>query len=94
VCVRVRACVRAYGYKKILHCLFYYRNSSNTESRDSSVGIATGYGLDDGTIGIRFPAGAGNSSLCHRVQTGSGSHPSSYPIGTWGSFPGGKAAGA
>jgi hypothetical protein len=25
-----------------------------------------------------FPAGAGNFSLRHRVQTGSGAHPSSY----------------
>jgi hypothetical protein len=27
------------------------------------------------------------------VQTGSGVHPTSYPMGTGGSFPGGKAAG-
>jgi hypothetical protein len=33
-------------------------------------------------------------SLHHRVQTGSGVHPPSYPVGTRGSFPGGKAAGA
>jgi hypothetical protein len=30
-----------------------------------------------------------SSSLC--VQTGSGAHPSSYTMGTRGSFPGGKA---
>jgi hypothetical protein len=36
---------------------------------------------------------AGNFSL-HRVQNGSGAHPASYPMGTRGSFPGGKAAGA
>jgi hypothetical protein len=34
-----------------------------TENRDSSVGIATGYGLDDRMIGVRFTAGAGNFSL-------------------------------
>jgi hypothetical protein len=28
-------------------------------SRDSSVGIAIGYGLDDRMIGVRFPAGVG-----------------------------------
>jgi hypothetical protein len=28
----------------------------------------------------------------HRVQNGSGAHPVSYPMGTRGSFPGGKAA--
>jgi len=27
-------------------------------------------------------------------QNGSGAHPASYPMGTWGSFLGGKAAGA
>jgi hypothetical protein len=61
-------------------------------SRDSSVGIALGYRLDDRGSRIRFPAGAGNFSLHHRVQNGSGAHPASYPVGTGGSFPGGKAA--
>jgi hypothetical protein len=61
--------------------------------RDSSVGIALGYGLDDRDSRVRFPAGAGNFSLHHRVQNGSGAHPASYPMGTKGSFPGGKATG-
>jgi hypothetical protein len=61
------------------------------KSRDSSVGIALGYGLDEPRV--RFPAGAGNFSLHHRVQNGSGVHPDSYPMGTMGSFPGGKAEG-
>jgi hypothetical protein len=55
-------------------------------------GIALGYGLDD--RGVRVPVGAGNFSLHHRVQTGSGAHPVSYPMGNRGSFPGGKEAGA
>jgi hypothetical protein len=42
---------------------------------------------------VRFPAEAGNFSLHYRIQNGSGTHPASYPIGTRGSFPGGKAAG-
>jgi hypothetical protein len=63
------------------------------KSRDSSVGIALGYGLDDRGSTVRFPAGAGNYSLHHRVQNGSGAHPASYPIGTRGSYLGGKAAG-
>jgi hypothetical protein len=63
-------------------------------SRDSSVGIALGFGLDDRGYRVRFPAGAGNFSLHHRVQNGSGAHQASYPMGTTGSFPGGKAAGA
>jgi hypothetical protein len=63
------------------------------KSRDSSVGIALGYGLNDRDSMVRFPAGAGNFSLHHRVPNGSGSHPSSYPMGARGYFPGGKAAG-
>jgi hypothetical protein len=45
-------------------------------------GIALGYGLDDRGSRIRFPAGAGNFSLHHRVQNGCGTHPVSYPMGT------------
>jgi hypothetical protein len=41
------------------------------ESRNSSVGIGTGW-----TAGVRFPAGANDFSL-HSVQTGSGAHPAS-----------------
>jgi hypothetical protein len=49
------------------------------------------YGLDDRAIGVRSPARAEDfsSSLC--VQTGSGAHPASCPMGTEGPFPGGKA---
>jgi hypothetical protein len=43
---------------------------------------------------VRFPAGAGNFSLHHRVLNGSGAHPASYPMGTRDSFLGDKAAGA
>jgi hypothetical protein len=64
------------------------------KSRDSSIGIALGYGLDDRGSRVRFPAGAGNFSFHHRVQNGSAAHPTSYPMGTRGSFPVGKAAGA
>jgi hypothetical protein len=61
---------------------------------DSSVGIALGYGLDDRGSRVRFPVGAGNFSLHHRVQNSSGAHPASYPMGIRGSFRGGKAAGS
>jgi hypothetical protein len=47
------------------------------ESRGSSDGIALGYGPDDRGSRIRFPAGAGNFSLHHRVQNGSGAHQAS-----------------
>jgi hypothetical protein len=63
------------------------------KSRDSSVGIALGYRLDDRGSRVRFPEGAGNFFLHHSVQNGSGAHPASYPMGTGGSFPGDKAAG-
>jgi hypothetical protein len=57
-------------------------------SRDSSVGMAMGYGLDSR---VRFQAGARDFSLFHSVQTGSGAQPASYPMDTGGDFPGGKA---
>jgi hypothetical protein len=48
------------------------------------------YGLDDRAIEVRSPIGADfSSSPC--VQTGSGTHPASYPMGTGSPFPGGKA---
>jgi hypothetical protein len=50
--------------------------------------------MDDRGSRVRFPAGAGNFSLHHRVQNGSEAHLAAYPMGTWGSFPVGKAAGA
>jgi hypothetical protein len=43
--------------------------------RDSSVGITLGYRLDDQGSRVRFPAEAGNFSLHHRFQNGSGAHP-------------------
>jgi hypothetical protein len=52
--------------------------------------IALGYGLDDRGSKVRFPAGAGNFSLHHRVQNGSGAHPASCPVGSRGAFPGVK----
>jgi hypothetical protein len=49
-------------------------------SRDSSAGIALGYGLEDRDFRVRFPATAGNLSLHCRVQNDSGAHPASYPM--------------
>jgi hypothetical protein len=72
----------------------YQKNKMIGENRDSSVGIAMGYRLDDRGSRVLFPAGAGNFSLHHRVQNGSGVHPTSYPMGTRCSFLGGIAAGA
>jgi hypothetical protein len=49
------------------------------------------YGLDDLAIEVRSPAGAEDfsSSLC--VQTGSGAHPASCPMGNGVLSPGVKA---
>jgi hypothetical protein len=49
------------------------------------------YGLDDRAIEVRSPTGAEDSSSSPCVQTGSGAYPASYPMGTGGSFLGGKA---
>jgi hypothetical protein len=73
--------------------LSYFRSYiSLCRSRVISGSIVSDYGLDDRAIGVRSPAGAKDfsSSLC--VQTGSGAHPASCPVGTGGPFPGGKSA--
>jgi hypothetical protein len=62
----------------------------NQRSRDSSVGIATGYDLNG-------PGSISDSTIFytpHSVQTGSRAHPTSYPTGTGDSFSGRKATGA
>jgi hypothetical protein len=40
----------------------------SSKSRDSSVGIALGYGLDDRGSRVRFPVGVWNFSLRQHVQ--------------------------
>jgi hypothetical protein len=62
-------------------------------SRVSSGSIVYDYELDDRAIGVRSPAGAKDfsSTLIVSVQTGSGAHPASCPMGTGGPFPGDKA---
>jgi hypothetical protein len=52
--------------------------AEHIKSRDSSDGVALGYGLDHRGSRVRFPAGAGNFSLHHRVQTALG--PTQPPI--------------
>jgi hypothetical protein len=60
-------------------------------SSGSSGSIVSDYGLDDRTIGVRSPTRAEDFSSNPCVQTGSGAHPASYPMGTGGPFPGVKA---
>jgi hypothetical protein len=86
------------------------------ENRESAVGIATGYGLDDQEVGVRVSMGARIfTSPCHPDRlwgppnllsngyvcmykgwafTAFAPRPTVvyYPMGTGGSFPGGKAA--
>jgi hypothetical protein len=60
---------------------------SSSRIKLNAISLSTVSLLDYQMIGVRFPAMAGNFSLRHRVQTGSGVHPASYPTGTGGSFP-------
>jgi hypothetical protein len=55
-------------------------------SRVSSGSVVSDYRLDDRGIGVRSLAGAKDfsSNLC--VQTGSGAHPASCPMGTRSPF--------
>jgi len=64
-----------------------------TKTCDTSVSMVTGYGLDDQGSRIQFLMRAGNFSLHHHVQNGSGAHPTCYPVDTGGSFPGIKRPG-
>jgi hypothetical protein len=68
-------------------CIEKWRYFSGTVDRDSSDGIATGYGLDG--PGIEFRWGRDFSAT---VQTGPGAHSASCTMGT-GSFPGLKRPG-
>jgi hypothetical protein len=55
-------------------------------SRDSAVGIATGYRLDDREIGVQVTVGSRNfSSPCRPDRLWA--NPTSYLVGTGGSFP-------
>jgi hypothetical protein len=58
-------------------------------SQDSSVGIAMGW-----SAGVRFPVRARDFYLLYSVQTGSGAHPASYPMGTGVQSPGVKLPGS
>jgi hypothetical protein len=72
-------------FRVLLFCITYH---SRTVIAQSVQRWAMGW-----TPYVRFPTGARNFSLHHRVHNGSGAHPGSYLMGTRGSFPGGKAAG-
>jgi hypothetical protein len=69
------------------HFVIFNFLPSARRRRGSVVGTATDYGLDESRLGQDF-------SLLQIVQTASEIHPTSCPMGTGGSFPGDKAAGA
>jgi hypothetical protein len=73
-------------YTCIYICTFAW-----SKSRDSSVGIATGYGLGDREFGVGVPVGSRMFSS-PRFPDRLWGPPASYPMGTGGSFPGSKAA--
>jgi hypothetical protein len=56
-------------------------------SRDTSVGMATGYDLGDRETGVRVPVRS-RIFTSPIIQTGSGVHPTSYTVSTGSSFPG------
>jgi hypothetical protein len=62
--------------------------SRSVRSRGSSVSIVSDYGLDDRAL---IPDRGRGFSSSVWVQTGSGAHPASYPMGTGDPFSGGKA---
>jgi hypothetical protein len=67
-------CFYCYLFRyRLSHETFGYALIRSQKSRDCSVGIALGYGLEDRGFRVRFPTEAGNFSLHHRVQNGSGS---------------------
>jgi hypothetical protein len=71
---------------------FYIYIYFNIRSRDSSFDIATGYGLDDRGVRVRVPVGSRIFSSPRRPDR-LWVNPTSYPMGTGGSFPGVKRPG-
>jgi hypothetical protein len=69
-------------------CIYYF-----SRSRDSSVGIATGYGLDDRGVGVRVAVGSWIFSSPRRPDRLKGP-PNLLTNGYRGLFPRGKVAGA
>jgi hypothetical protein len=62
-----------------------------TLSQDSLIAIGMSYGQDGWGL---IPSRGKRFSLLHSIQTSSGAHPASYPVGTRGSFSSRKVAGA
>ena len=74
-------------FSRILKETYWFRYSNCQVGRDSSVSIATRYGLDGPGVEFRWQA-----RFFASVKTGPGAHPASCTMGT-GSFPGVKRPG-
>jgi hypothetical protein len=66
--------------------IFYKHTQNILAGRDSSVGIATRYGLDSSMVKTRV-GGKGMARFSAQVQTGTGVHPTFFTVGS-GAFPG------
>jgi hypothetical protein len=70
-----------------------YTTGKHDPCRDSAIGIATDYRLDDRGVAVRVPVESKLFSSTRRwTQSRSEVHPTSCPMGTGDSFSGGKAA--
>jgi hypothetical protein len=58
-----------------------YGKAKGKKDKAEVIPVLLGYRVDDRSSRVRFPAGAVNFFLHHRVQNGSGAHPASYPMG-------------
>jgi hypothetical protein len=72
---------RIFSSRRFIPWLLYRPIPERSRCRDSSVCIATGYGLDGRRIWVQLSARTRDFSLFHIVQTGSGLQPASYPRG-------------
>jgi hypothetical protein len=83
--------IRSYFFKDSSPRRTFITFTTTFHEAHSIVGIVTSYGWK--TEGSEFESQQGKEfSLLHVVQSGSGVHPTSYPMGTGGSFYGGKEA--
>jgi hypothetical protein len=80
------ACLRRLSYRDRQEEYYLRITFSVYMSPDSIVCIANGCGVDDQGVGVRVPVGE-KISLPYFVQTDSGAHPVSYPMGTVGILP-------
>jgi hypothetical protein len=65
----------------------FFSGKPHVQETSTSVSIVSDYVLYDRAIGVRSPAEAEDFSSILCVQTGSGAHPASCPMGTGVPFP-------